>query len=296
MIEWLDHVWSRTRTVQIVEGGEDAGPLCGREVLAELPDAVSVEAARELTTTGRFTGDICRCHGGPTIVLRDATGDVLASASLHGHGSISWECSRFRNDLVVADPAALHLFLAGHGVPNQLTSFLAPLADLLNLREGRPQFRPAGKKGKRYLDERGVPDVLHSVLVAATGQQCGELSDAHVDDVRRRLTAAIPSPTARAAILLSWLGRLPIPAEALWGEGVLVRQLLADLSLPDVAAAAAETRTGHVATGVINLIMHSGDDGTLATAIGPTLRQLFPPALLPIPSDSRRTVERRSAR
>jgi hypothetical protein len=278
MIEWLDDVWSRTRAVQIVEGGEDGGPLCGRAVLAELPDAVSVEAARELTTTGRFTGDICRCHGGPTIVLRDTAGDVLASASLHGHGSVSWERSRFRNDLVVADPAALHLFLAGHGVPNQLTSFLAPLADLLNLHEGRPQFRPAGKEGKRYLTERGVPDVLHPVLVAATGQQCGELSDAQVDDVRRRLTAATPSPTARAAILLSWLGRLPIPAEALWGEGVLVRQLLADLRLPDVATAAAETRTGHVATGVINLIMHSGDDGTLATAIGPTLRQLFPPA------------------
>ncbi|MDG4840290.1 hypothetical protein O7631_27500 [Micromonospora sp. WMMD967] len=277
MIEWLDHVWSQTRTVQIVEGGEDAGPLGSRAVLAELPDAVSVEAARELTTTGHFTGDICRCHGGPTIVLRDATGDVLAGAGLHGHGSVSWARSRFRNDLVVADPAALHVFLAGHGVPNQLTSFLAPLAELLNLREGRPQFRPAGKKGKRYLDERGVPGVLHSVLVAVTGQQCGELSDAHVDDIRRRLAAAMPSPTARAATLLSWLGRLPIPAEALCGEGVLVRQLLADLSLLDVAAAAAQTRTGHVATGVINLIMHSGDDGALATAIGPTLRHLFPP-------------------
>ncbi|MEU8265383.1 hypothetical protein AB0C02_32890 [Micromonospora sp. NPDC048999] len=95
---------------------------------------------------------------------------------------------------------------------------------------------------------------------------------------RRGLTAATPSPGARAAILLSWLGRLPIPAEALWGEGVLVRQLLADLRPSDVATAAAETRTGHVATGVINLIMHTGGDGTLATAIGPTLRQLFPPA------------------
>ncbi|WP_208758392.1 hypothetical protein [Micromonospora violae] len=245
--------------------------------MTELMDAVTVEAARELTTTGRFTGDICRCHGGPTIVLRDRAGDVLARAGLHGHDSVSWERSRFRNDLVVADPATLRLFLAGHGVPNQLTSFLGPLADLLHLHEGRPQFRPAGKRGKRYLTERRVPDVLHPVLVAASGQQCGELSDTQVDGIRRRLTAAMPYPTARAAILLSWLGRLPIPAEALWGEGVLVRQLLADLSPHDVATAAAETRTGHVATGVINLIMHSGDDGTLTTAVGPTLRHLFPP-------------------
>ncbi|MER7894436.1 hypothetical protein ABTX15_32010 [Micromonospora sp. NPDC094482] len=238
--------------------------------------------ARVLTTTGRFIGDICRCHGGPTIVLRDVAGEVLASAGLHGHGSVSWERSRFSNDLVVADPVALHLFVAGLGVPDQLTSFLAPLADLLNLQERRPQFRPTGREGKRYLIERGVPSVLHPVLVAATGQQCGELSDTHVDDVRRRLTAATPSATDRAAILLSWLGRLPIPAEAFWGEGVLVRQLLADLALPDIAAAAAEARTGDVATGVVNLVMHSGDDGTLATAIGPTLRQLFPPAPEPM--------------
>ncbi|MEV4496268.1 hypothetical protein AB0J84_11250 [Micromonospora arborensis] len=279
MIEWLDDVWSRAHAVQIVEGGENSGPLASRGILADLPDAGSVDTARVLTTTGRFIGDICRCHGGPTIVLRDVAGAVLASAGLHGHGSVSWERPRFRNDLVVADPGALHLFLARLGVPDQLTSFLAPLADLLNLQEGRPQFRPTGREGKRYLIERGVPGVLHPVLLAATGQQCGELSETHVDDVRRRLAAATPSATSRAAILLSWLGRLPIPAEAFWGEGVLVRQLLADLALPDIAAAAAETRTGDVATGVVNLVMHSGDDGTLATAIGPTLRQLFPPAL-----------------
>ena len=215
MIEWLDDVWARTHAVQVVEGGEDGGPLPDRAVLAELRGAVSVDAARVLTTKGRFLGDICRCHGGPTIVLRDTAGEVLASAGLHGHGSVSWERSRFRNDLVVADPAALHLFLAGHGVPDQLASFLAPLADLLSLHEGRPQFRPAGKAGKRYLTERAVPDVLHPALVAVTGQQSGELSDTQVDDVRRRLTGAMPSPTGRAAVLLSWLGRLSVPAEAL---------------------------------------------------------------------------------
>ncbi|MGX7671341.1 hypothetical protein [Plantactinospora sp. DSM 117369] len=278
MIEWLEDVWFRAHAVQIVEGGEDGGPLPGRAVLAELADAVSVDAARVLTTTGRSTGDVCRCLGGPTIVLSDIAGQVLANAGLHGHGSVSWERSRFRNDLVVADPAALHLFLAEHGVPNQLTPFLAPLAELLNLQEGRPQFRPAGRTGKRYLTERGVPDVLHPVLVAVTGQQSGELSDAQVDEARRRLTATMPSPAGRAAILLSWLGRLSSPAEALWGEGVLVRRLLADLALPDVATAAAETRTREVAMGVVNLVMHSGDDGTLAKAVGPTLRQLFPPA------------------
>ncbi|MFV2020539.1 hypothetical protein [Micromonospora sp. LOL_023] len=277
MIEWLDDVWSRTHMVQVVEGGEDGGPLRDRTILAELSDQAAVDAARVLTTKGRFPGGICRCHGGPTIVLRAAGGQVLASAGIHGHGSVSWERSRFRDDHAVADPAALHLFLAEHGVPDQLAAFVPPLADLLGLHETNPQFRPAGEAGRRYLTKRGVPHVLHPVLVTVTGQQSGELAEAQIDDVRHRLDAIMPSPTGRAMILLSWLGRLPIPTEAFWGEGILVRRLLADLALPDIATAAADTRTGHVAMGVVNLVMHSGDNGTLAAAIGPTLRQLFPP-------------------
>lgn len=207
MIGWLDDVWSRARVVQVVEGGEDGGLLSGRAVLAELRGAGSVDETRVLTTAGRFTGDICRCPGGPTIVLRDSGGGVLGRAGLHGYGSVSWERSRFRNDLAVADPAALHLFLAGQGVPGQLVCFVAPLADLLNLREGRPQFRPAGKAGKRYLIGRAVPDVLHPVLVTVTGQQAGELSDARVDDVRRRLTDAVPSPAGgRRFCCPGWAG------------------------------------------------------------------------------------------
>ncbi|WP_405433560.1 hypothetical protein [Micromonospora sp. NBC_00617] len=69
-----------------------------------------------------------------------------------------------------------------------------------------------------------------------------------------------------------------------------MRQLLAELALPDIAAAAAETRTGDVATGVVNLVMRSGDDGTLATAISPTLRQLFPPAPAPSARDRRQPI------
>ncbi|MFI6160650.1 hypothetical protein ACIA59_11940 [Micromonospora haikouensis] len=45
----------------------------------------------------------------------------------------------------------------------------------------------------------------------------------------------------------------------------------------------------HAAAGVVNLVMHSGDDGTLARAIGPTLRHLFPPASVPQPASSRST-------
>lgn len=229
MIEWLDGVWSRTSVVQIVDGGEDAGPLPHRQVLAELHSATAVGVARTLTTRGHFTGDICRCHGGPTIVLHDAAGQLLATASLHGHGSVSWERYRFHNDLAVTDPLELNLFLAEYGVPGQLTTFLAPLADLLNLHEGHPQFRPAGKPGEEQPAKHGVPEVLRPMLGAITGQQAGELSGEQVDGLRSQLTAAIPSRVDLATALLPWLGRLSIPAEALWGEGILVRQLLAVL-------------------------------------------------------------------
>jgi hypothetical protein len=276
-MEWLDEVWSQTSAVQIVEGGENDGPVSGRAVLVEFSDAASVEALRRLTTAGRFTGDVCRCAGEPTLVLRGAAGQVLVSAGLHGHGRVSWDRARFHNDLEVADPAGLHLFLAERGVPGQLASFLAPLADRLNLHEGMPQFRPAGEAGRRYLAERGAPEVLHPVLVSITGQQAGELPDAQVDDVRRQLAATMPGRADRATALLTWLGRLTVPMEALCGDGALARQLLADLSRIDLAAAATTTRTDAVAMGVVNLAMHTGDDGTLAAAVGPTLRRLFPP-------------------
>jgi hypothetical protein len=272
--EWLDEVWSRADTVQIVAGGEDGGPLAGRAVLAEMPNSA---ALRTLTTAGRFTGDICRCHGGPTVVLRDASGEPLARAGVHGYGSVSWERTRFRDDLEVADPAGFHLFLAEHGVPHQLASFQAPLTERLKLREGRPQFRPAGKAGRPVLARRAVPDVLHPMLSAVTGRQAGEWGAAQVEEAGRLLAAAIPAPVERATALLSWLGRLTVPGEAMWGEGVLVRRLLAELSPADLIAAAEATASAHVVLGVVDTAMHGTDDGILALAVGPALRRLFPP-------------------
>jgi hypothetical protein len=274
---WLDEAWSQTEFVRIVAGGEDGGDLDHREVLAELRNAESLNVLRSLTTTGRFTGDICRCHGGQTIVLLDSSERVTASASVHGFGSVSWDRPAFRNDLDVLDPAGLHLFLARQGVPHQLTLFLAPLTALLDLHESRPQFRPAGKRGRRYLAERHVPDVLHPLLLKSTGQETAALSGAQVEDIHRTLTEAVSAPEERAAILLSWLGRLPVPAEAFWGEGVLVRLLLARLSRTDVVTAAARTNSSHIAMGIINLTMHSDEHTNLGEAISPTLQRLLPP-------------------
>jgi hypothetical protein len=273
MDERLERVWSRARVVQVVDGGEFDGPIPDRTVLATLP----VDAARTLTTEGRFTGDICRCPGGLTIVLRDGTDRILAGGSLHGYGRVSWERSRWRDDLDVADPAGLHILLAAHGVPGQLAQFFAPLSDLLDLHEGDRQFRRAGKAGLRDLAARGVPEVLHPVLAGVSGEQAGQLPPPEVDAIRRLLTDAVPAEVDRAGILLSWLGRLPVLAEAFWGDGALVRRLLAEVPVSSVATAAAGTGSGHVVMGVVNLVMHTDDDGTLAGAVVPALRRLFPP-------------------
>jgi hypothetical protein len=211
------------------------------------------------------------------MVLRDAADLALATASIHGHGSVSWERSRFRTDLVLADPAGLHLFLAEHGMSRELESFLAPLVDRLNLHKQDPQFRPAGEAGRRYLVKRGVPESLQPTLLTVTGEQAGDLPTEAIDDIRRRLAAAVPSAVDRAIVLLAWLGRLSVPAEALWGEGKLIRRLLADLSAPERAAAASAAASADVAMGVVNAAMHGQGDGTLAAAIAPTLRRLFPP-------------------
>jgi hypothetical protein len=273
--DWLDDVWERTEAVQIVTGGESGGPVDGRAVMAELRAARDVGELRVLATAGRFTGDVCRCGGGPTIVLRDGSGQVTGSASIHGSGSVSWDRPRFGNDLRVDDPTGLHLFLARHGVGEQLAFFLAPLTERLGLVEGDPQFRPAGAAALSCLAARRAPEVLHPVLAGLTGLEVGALSPVRTEDLDRILTAAIPAPVDRAVALLSWLGRLPVPAEALWGEGVLVRGLLAGLSREDLTTAAA-TNSAHVAMGVINVVMHGEDDPLLAVAVSPVLRRVLP--------------------
>ncbi|MCF3133445.1 hypothetical protein [Streptomyces olivochromogenes] len=111
---WLDEVWDRTEAALILRGGDDAGPLGRRPVLAEIYDDDVLAELRVLTTTGDFTGDICRCHGSLTVGLLDARGDFLGGGSLHGETDVSWEPRRFRNNLAVADPAGLLAFLERH--------------------------------------------------------------------------------------------------------------------------------------------------------------------------------------
>jgi hypothetical protein len=275
MADWLSDVWARTRTVWILSGGLADGPLDDRELLAELVDPDQLSRARELTTNGRFTGDICRCLGGPTLALYDVDDQILGSATLHGHGSVSWERDRFADDLDVAEPTALTLFLSECGVNGILSSSLfTDLAKALGYYEKprRPQFRPA--KLPATLAERQVPDLLRDDLVGVTGDGTAKLPDERVREFALRLAAAEPDPVARAGALLNWLGRLPYPTEAMWGEGVLVRRLLATVTDADIVTAAAAGEPV-VALGALNWVAHQSDDRAVAAAIAPTLRRLL---------------------
>ncbi|MGQ5639797.1 MULTISPECIES: hypothetical protein [unclassified Streptomyces] len=112
--DWLAEAWSRTAGA-LVLGGLDLGtPPAGRPVAGEIFEPSDLAELRVLTTTGEFTGDICRCPGSPTLALLDSDGEFIATGSLHGGRDVSWERARFRNNLTVADPDALMAFLERH--------------------------------------------------------------------------------------------------------------------------------------------------------------------------------------
>ncbi|WP_406454247.1 hypothetical protein OH768_16245 [Streptomyces sp. NBC_01622] len=114
--DWLDEVWRRTEAAVVLAGGDNGGPLAERELIGEVFDAEDLAELRALITTGTFIDDICRCFGSVTIALLDAEGEFIGSGSVHGLTDVSWERSRFWNNLEVADPERLVGFLERHGV------------------------------------------------------------------------------------------------------------------------------------------------------------------------------------
>ncbi|MFE5208531.1 hypothetical protein [Streptomyces sp. NPDC056600] len=113
---WLEDVRSRAGAALLLAGGELGPPLDRRPVLAEVFDPGALAGLLALTTRGAFTGDVCRCLGSVTVALLDQDAEFTASASLHGTDTVSWERTRFRNDLTVADPAGLAAWLRRAGL------------------------------------------------------------------------------------------------------------------------------------------------------------------------------------
>ncbi|MGW3101685.1 hypothetical protein [Streptomyces sp. NPDC001100] len=113
---WLDDVWGRTEAAVVLEGGDNGGPLAERGLIGEVFDAEGLAELRALTTTGTFTDDICRCFGSVTLGLLDTEGEFIGSGSVHGLTDVAWERGRFENNLEVADPEGLAVFLERHRV------------------------------------------------------------------------------------------------------------------------------------------------------------------------------------
>ncbi|MEV0611025.1 hypothetical protein AB0I61_32185 [Polymorphospora rubra] len=275
LADWLPHAWTRTRTARLLAGGLFDGPLPDREIRAEIVDSARLATLRELTTAGRPVGGICRCPGGPTLALYDSDDRILGSATVHGHGRVSWERAGTRDDLETAAPMALALFLYEHGVGNVVGDLLAPLVLELGFHEESegPQFRPASVPA--LLAERQVPEVLRDDLLGVAGSHAAELPQDRVSALAEQLAAAETDAVARATVLLNWLGRLPFPTEALWGEGVLVRRLLDTLPEAELVAAAG-SGPPVVALGALNWAAHQPENRAVVAAVAPSLRRILP--------------------
>ena len=274
---WLDDVWARTVLVQVLGGGEGHCPLEDRPILGWIEDPEALSELRVLSTTGSFTGDVCRCLGSLTLSLHDADGGAVGHASLHGLDTVAWDRARFGDNLEVADPVGLALLLSRYGASRWLTRSSSRLARVLGLQEGRPQFRQAGhgRAGADLLAVRQVPLALRPALARVSGQEAADLPEEQVDELRQELVRACPNPDARSLALLAWLGSLPEPMEAEFGEGVLVRRLLEGPSPLASASGWGQPLEGKVALGVMRWAGSQSQEFPLADLLGPCLRTLL---------------------
>ncbi|MEU8515759.1 hypothetical protein AB0C76_29905 [Kitasatospora sp. NPDC048722] len=274
--EWLDDAWARTRIVQVIAGGEGEGRLSGRDVLGWIEGPDELAQLRALTAEGRFTGDVCRCPGSVTLSLHDADGEPVGSGTVHST-DVAWERARFRDNLTVADPVGLMLFLAGRGAPGLLLHLVPRLSYAMGLGEGVHRTRQAGHGpyGSEELARRQVPASLRPALAKISGRAAGQLPEAQVDAFREQLAADYPDPAGRAVALLTWLGGLPHPTEAGFGEGVLVLRLLEGLDPVRRAAALPQPLHDRVVLGLLRWAWEQPADVDLVGLVEPTVRALL---------------------
>lgn len=270
---WLTWAWSRAHAVSILEGGEGAGLLAGRAVLARHLDGDVVERVRSLTTVGVFSGDRCRCDGDLTLALYDKEGALLGSASVHPH-RISWERDRFQNDLILGSAMpSLQIFLAESGIAGSSRSLLEPMISALNLHEGEVQFRPAGDLSA--LHARRVPQALVDDLREMSGREAAEVNQVEVDRMAAHLVRTEPDVAVVVRQLLRWLGYATWPGEAISGDGQLARRILAQVDSVVIADVARSVNEPAEVMGALALAALSNDDVALVTAIGPKVQRLL---------------------
>ncbi|WP_159079615.1 hypothetical protein [Plantactinospora sp. BC1] len=269
---WLDEVWSRARRVVVLQGGEGEPPTGERQTLAVIEDGASLNRIREWTTAGEFVADICRCPGDLTLVLYDSESSAIGSASLHPD-RVAWERSIFLSDLCGADLVALRLFLSGLGINGASGAVLDKLISVLNLHEGDVQFRRAGDRAE--LVARRVPLSLVDVLSLKSGEQAANLEQDLVERLTADLVRAEGSWHAAIKRLFAWLGSVTWPAEAVAGDGQLVRRMLDEFDAIAIARVLPELAGPPEVMGAVAWAAFRGEDASTMSVLGSAIIRLL---------------------
>ncbi|MBV1855574.1 hypothetical protein [Catellatospora tritici] len=272
--QWLARAWSAATRVALLAGGEDAPPVANRPVLARVDDPVALDRLRRLTTTGTFAGDVCRCPGDLTIALYGEDGALLGAATVHGD-RLSWERGRFGDDLVLADPVRLELYFSELGIRGTARALLGWMISALDLDEGEIQFRPAGDVAAMAANR--VPAALSAQLLNLSGPAAGDAAEDTVDRLFDRLRRSVPDHAVAARALLGWLGSTTWPGEALSGDGLLARRLLARLDPAVVVGQFPTLVEAPEVMGALVFAAFADDDVALLAGLRPAIVGILAP-------------------
>ncbi|MEV7230964.1 hypothetical protein AB0M79_28690 [Polymorphospora sp. NPDC051019] len=175
--------------------------------------------------------------------------------------------------MILSDAVSLQLSLAGMGVIGSSKRLLGQMISALSLDEGEIQFRPAGDIDA--LVAHRVPRALFVELIRMSGDEAGNADRASIRRMFSLLRQAENDSTKIARSLLAWLGSLTWPAEAVAGEGQLVRNLLAELDPQVVVNVLPRLDDPQELMGAFVLAAFATDDTSTLKAIGPALNSLL---------------------
>jgi len=243
--------------------------VAARPVIASIVDSGLLVELRTLTTSGSFSGDLCRCDGDLTLTLHDAGDALIGSATLHPT-AVSWERERFANDLDISHSSSLHLLLARAGINGASNRILGELLTVSGLHEGEQQFRPADDA--EALVAHRVPAPLAEALSKVSGDAAGQLDQESVRRLTRRLVES-EGDTRAVRQLFAWLGTATWPTEAISGDGQLVRRMLDGLEPAVVERTLHELSTPSEVMGAVAWAAFLEEDAGVIGIIEPAIRR-----------------------
>jgi hypothetical protein len=215
--ESLALVLRRTSHVQVVRGGSANGAPLGKEELAVTEDAETIEELRHSLQIRDGGCGHCMCHGDPTLVLSDRSGDRLAVLGIHHGAAISW-CA-WKGDAELVDGQRLLRWLVARGVAYPLEQFES---DRLRMRKSQDQ-------AERWQAATPAPLAKHPVLDIDLALNPSSLAPV--------LEIAFPDPRVRALALFEWFGHGAGPWSGFPAYEQLPERLLLTLPMDCLLAA-----------------------------------------------------------